>query len=123
MLATHRNPLRHNAGNLLHEFMSVPQRLLIVLITLYQKTLSPDHGPLKDLHPYGFCPQKPTCSEYARDVIAGRGAVVGILLALYRLLSCHPWKRPSEHRMYVVLLNHHELSGEAPLSGDAQGRS
>jgi hypothetical protein len=25
--------------------------------------------------------------------------------------------------MYVVLLNHHELSGEAPLSGDAQGRS
>ena len=45
---------------------------LLWLIRLYQKTLSPDHGWFKWLHPHGFCKYYPTCSEYSYQVIKKR---------------------------------------------------
>ena len=75
------------------------RNLLIHAIELYQATLSPDHGPFRHLHPYGFCRHEPTCSEFARQAIRQRGAVVGIALAMKRLLSCHPWNRLSEAKI------------------------
>lgn len=76
--------------NLLSGIWTFPRRVLVLLIELYQRTLSPDHGPLKDLHPYGYCRHSPTCSQYAKEVIAKRGAVLGATLATWRVLSCNP---------------------------------
>jgi uncharacterized protein len=37
------------------------------------------------------CRFEPSCSEYARLVLAERGVVRGAALATWRLLRCHPW--------------------------------
>ncbi len=61
------------------------------LIRLYQKTLSPDHGPLRHLFPNGYCRFHPTCSEYAHQALTKHGYFKGSWLAGRRLLKCHPW--------------------------------
>jgi putative membrane protein insertion efficiency factor len=68
------------------------KKILISLINIYQKTLSPDHGPLKALHPQGFCKFHPTCSEYAKQSIEKYGSI-GLFFALKRLLKCNPFSR------------------------------
>ncbi|MFA6522021.1 MAG: membrane protein insertion efficiency factor YidD [Patescibacteria group bacterium] len=62
-------------------------------IVLYQYTLSPDHGPLKVYHPYGYCRFYPSCSEYCRQAIVKKGVVRGVALGLWRVLRCHPWSK------------------------------
>ncbi len=66
------------------------KQLLIVLISIYQRTLSPDHGWLKPLYPYGACRFHPTCSEYTKQAIAKYGAWRGGLLGFRRIGRCHP---------------------------------
>jgi uncharacterized protein len=53
------------------------------LIRLYQLFISPLLLPR--------CRYLPSCSDYAAEAIATHGAVTGSLLALRRLLRCHPW--------------------------------
>lgn len=88
--------------NLLHHIVGLPATLMIAFITLYQRTLSPDHGPLRHLHSYGYCRHSPTCSVYAKQVIGERGAVIGGLLALRRVLTCNPFAKPSKERLLEV---------------------
>lgn len=70
-----------------------PRWLTLQLIRFYQKTLSLDHGPLKILHPYGFCRFQPTCSEYGYQAIEKYGLIRGGFKALWRITRCHPWSR------------------------------
>ena len=65
----------------------------IFAIRIYQKTLSPDHGPLKKLYPNGFCRYYPTCSEYTAQAIGVRGMVIGIGLGAWRICRCNPFSR------------------------------
>ncbi len=80
-----------------------PRNLAIGVIHAYQMTLSPDHGPLKGLHPYGFCRHEPTCSQYSKRAMREHGFVIGSLLLVKRLLSCHPWKKPDEAKVRKML--------------------
>jgi putative membrane protein insertion efficiency factor len=57
--------------------------VLIFLITLYQKLLSPWLPPT--------CRFTPSCSQYAKEAVNKYGAFHGISLALKRLLKCHPF--------------------------------
>ncbi|HZX23498.1 MAG TPA: membrane protein insertion efficiency factor YidD [Woeseiaceae bacterium] len=57
--------------------------LLLGLIRGYQLLVSPFLG--------ANCRYQPTCSEYAREAIAGHGALKGGALALRRIGRCHPW--------------------------------
>jgi len=59
------------------------KHLLVLLITLYQKIVSPFFPP--------SCRFYPTCSQYARDALMKHGAVKGLYLAVRRLLKCHPF--------------------------------
>lgn len=70
-----------------------PRNLVLLLILLYQKTLSPDHGWFKAKYPYGFCRFYPTCSEYGFQVIQKRGLLVGVPLTVWRIIRCNPWSR------------------------------
>ena len=70
----------------------LPKVIVLHIIRLYQKTLSPDHGPLSLFHPWpGVCKFRPTCSEYTYQAIEKYGLLKGALKAFYRIFRCHPW--------------------------------
>ena len=52
-------------------------------VPLYRLLVSPLLGPA--------CRFAPSCSAYALEAIAVHGPLRGWLLALRRLLRCHPW--------------------------------
>jgi putative component of membrane protein insertase Oxa1/YidC/SpoIIIJ protein YidD len=84
---------------LLRQFLALPRFAGLGLVWIYQHTLSPDHGPLSVLFPYGVCPQHPTCSEYAKERLRRDGLIRGGVAAVRRILSCHPWKTPDPKRL------------------------
>jgi putative component of membrane protein insertase Oxa1/YidC/SpoIIIJ protein YidD len=88
--------------NLLEHIRHLPRKLIAVLITGYQRTLSPDHGPLKTLHRYGYCRHEPTCSQYAKEQILARGIFFGSLKALRQVLTCHPWHPLSKEKILKI---------------------
>lgn len=65
------------------------KKVLLLLIRFYQRCISP------------FLPRRcrfyPTCSAYAYEAIAKYGAAKGGLLALKRLLRCHPFNHGSSY--------------------------
>lgn len=62
-------------------------RLLLALLALYKRWLSPAVHSLG----MGGCKFLPTCSEYAAVAIATHGPLRGCGLAAWRLLRCHPF--------------------------------
>jgi putative membrane protein insertion efficiency factor len=68
-------------------------RPFVWLVVLYQKTLSPDHGPLKKHYPYGYCKFYPTCSMYAKETLEYQG-VAGLPKIFSRILRCNPFTSP-----------------------------
>jgi putative membrane protein insertion efficiency factor len=61
------------------------KRFVLFLVVLYQRFVSPLKGPT--------CRFRPTCSEYAAEAIEKYGLSRGGLLAVRRLLRCHPFSR------------------------------
>ena len=59
------------------------KRIFLALIRFYQRHISPNTPP--------SCRFRPTCSAYALEAIEKYGAFKGSLLALRRLLRCHPF--------------------------------
>ncbi len=59
------------------------QIVFVALIRVYQYTLSPFLGPSCRFHP--------SCSEYAYQAIMRHGPLRGLLLAIKRILRCHPF--------------------------------
>jgi putative membrane protein insertion efficiency factor len=62
---------------------SLPSRILIAPIRLYQRFLSPLLPP--------SCRFTPSCSHYAAEALARHGPLKGGWLALRRIGRCHPW--------------------------------
>ena len=57
--------------------------LLILLVRAYQVVLSPLFS--------GCCRFEPSCSNYAIEALRVHGAVRGTILAMWRVLRCHPF--------------------------------
>jgi hypothetical protein len=57
--------------------------LVLKIIKVYQKCLSPLLGPSCRFHP--------TCSEYALQAIETYGVIKGGFFAVKRILKCNPW--------------------------------
>ncbi|OAM89014.1 membrane protein insertion efficiency factor YidD [Termitidicoccus mucosus] len=66
----------------------MPQSVLLALIKLYQRTLSPVLPVV--FGPACGCRFYPTCSHYAAEAVRTHGALRGSLLAVLRLLKCTP---------------------------------
>lgn len=64
------------------------KKLIIFLITIYQKILSYTLKNLLGIK--AFCRYSPTCSEYAKQSIAKYGIIKGGWMAILRILSCQP---------------------------------
>jgi hypothetical protein len=58
-------------------------RALILLIRIYQRTLSPLLGPV--------CRFEPSCSRYAVECLEYHGALRGSWLSVRRIARCHPF--------------------------------
>ena len=65
--------------------------VLLNLIRLYQRTLSPDHGVMKGRYPHGYCRFYPSCSEYGYQAVERYGPFKGLWMALLRIVRCNPW--------------------------------
>ena len=60
------------------------KKIIIALITLYQRFISPYVGQ--------SCRYLPTCSEYSIEALKTYGFFKGSWLSLKRIFSCHPIK-------------------------------
>lgn len=61
------------------------KRLLLILIRFYRKCISPLFPPR--------CRFYPTCSAYALEAIEKYGAFRGGMMAIGRILRCHPFTK------------------------------
>jgi uncharacterized protein len=67
------------------------KKILLLLIKLYQKTLSRDTGWLSYVYSERACRYFPTCSQYTYEAIDRFGIFKGGWMGLKRILRCHPW--------------------------------
>ena len=72
-----------NWSNVIRSIKRLPADFLILLIRIYQVTLSPWIG--------NSCRYTPTCSNYGIEAIRKYGFFKGGWLTFKRILSCNPW--------------------------------
>lgn len=65
------------------------KRIIINLITVYQKVVSPLLHQLLGVQ--SGCRYEKSCSVYAKESIAKYGAGKGVFMSVRRLLSCQPF--------------------------------
>lgn len=65
--------------------------IILFLIRVYQKTISPNHGLFNGGIYYQKCRFYPTCSQYTHQAIESYGVLKGVFLGIKRLVKCHPW--------------------------------
>ena len=64
------------------------KRILIFLIDIYKKIISPIFEYL-GVH----CKYYPTCSQYMKQAIEKYGAIKGVFLGIKRILRCNPFSK------------------------------
>lgn len=62
------------------------KKILIAIVRFYRKNITPYKGG-------AACRFVPTCSEYALEALEKYGALKGSLLAIRRILRCHPFSK------------------------------
>jgi len=72
-----------NWSSIIQRITRLPADFLILLIRIYQLTLSPWIGK--------SCRYTPTCSNYGIEAIRKYGFFKGGWLTFKRILSCNPW--------------------------------
>lgn len=78
------------------------KKLFILPIRFYQKFISPRKAPC--------CRFTPTCSQYAIEAIQEWGVIVGLVLALWRVLRCNPFGKFGEDPVPVNKLKRNFLA-------------
>jgi putative membrane protein insertion efficiency factor len=74
--------------------------VVLQLLRAYKWAVSPLFPPA--------CRYVPTCSEYAMEAVERYGALRGGLMAIFRLLRCHPFTRGG----YDPVVNRHICNEE-----------
>lgn len=67
------------------------KKLILAIITLYQKTFSFNHGVIGKVTGLRFCRYYPSCSAYMYEAIQRNGLIHGGSKGVKRILRCHPW--------------------------------
>jgi len=69
------------------------KKIALKLISIYQKTLSPDYGWFKVYYPNGYCKFQPSCSQYTYEAVDKFGVIKGCWLGAKRIARCNPWSK------------------------------
>lgn len=69
------------------------RKVLIGIIEIYQRTLSPDTGWFKAFYPGGYCKYTPNCSQYCKESLHKHGVLKGTRAGVWRILRCNPWSK------------------------------
>ena len=69
------------------------KKVLLLVIKVYQKTVSLDHGLLHIFFKTGVCRFYPSCSEYSYEAIDKFGVWKGLRMVVGRIRRCHPWNK------------------------------
>lgn len=72
-----------SVGAVVRTLGRLPRYAVMAAIKAYQLTISPLLGPT--------CKYYPSCSHYGLEAVRRHGAVVGTVLAAWRVLRCNPW--------------------------------
>ena len=72
--------------NIVKKLNNIIKAVMIGLIRLYQKYLSP-------LKVRTHCIYTPTCSQYAIEALKKHGIIKGTLLSIWRILRCNPFAK------------------------------
>ncbi|MCC7117750.1 MAG: membrane protein insertion efficiency factor YidD [Anaerolineales bacterium] len=80
----HEYPDEPRLRDLPRTFLNAPRILLLALIRLYQKIISPGL-------PANTCRFYPSCSHYGYQAIYKYGALKGSLMATWRVFRCNPF--------------------------------
>ncbi len=70
------------------------KNILLSLIRIYQKFLSPDQGGFGRFFRLSpICRFQPTCSSYMYEAINRYGIMRGLWLGFGRIMRCHPFNK------------------------------
>lgn len=91
--------------------VDIPRLLLIGLLKLYRRLISPLYGQV--------CRFYPSCTAYALEAVTVHGAVKGTALSAWRVLRCNPFNSggvdhvppgtrrwPKDRLPWILVLNH-----------------
>lgn len=74
--------------------MNIFQKIIINLVKLYQKFLSPDHSFwAKSLNRPPYCKHIPSCSQYMIERVEKKWAFLWLIKWFFRILRCMPWSK------------------------------
>jgi putative membrane protein insertion efficiency factor len=76
--------------NVLVFIYRLPRNIVLLLIRVYQKTLSFDHAFWARPESFRVCIHQPSCSEYTHQAIKKHGLAKGILMGSARVARCNP---------------------------------
>ena len=93
----------------------LPRRVLLALVSAYQRWISPGL-PRR-------CKYHPTCSDYAVQAIAELGAVRGSIVAGWRVLRCNPLSDGGIDDLADRRLFRGHGAGDARSGGEATPRT
>ena len=65
------------------------KKAVLALIRFYRSSISPTRPPC--------CRFIPSCSTYALEAVEVHGALKGSLLAIWRILRCHPFHKDKNY--------------------------
>ena len=76
----------NSAGRVLRRIHGGMKAIVLLPIRGYRRFLSPLKGT-------GSCRFTPTCSAYAMEAVEEWGILVGLILALVRIVRCNPFSK------------------------------
>lgn len=94
----------------MHRFGTILTKSLQCVLRAYAYVVSPFLGR--------NCRFYPTCSSYAHEALERHGAAKGIVLAIKRILKCHPWSRQAWNDPVPLRIAWKELLGYKRASPD-----
>lgn len=72
-------------NDIMKKIILFPKKIIIYIINLYQKFISPHLGR--------NCRYYPTCSEYTKQAVDKYGIIKGSILGIIRILKCNPFSK------------------------------
>ena len=69
----------------LKTLIGLPGSVLIFLVRIYQKTISPLYGDV--------CRYEPSCSHYFIGAVEKYGVIVGSIKGIWRICRCNPFSK------------------------------